>query len=248
MTQFVCSRTLLSTLPFFSGLADSQVDAVLPHIQHRKYPSRFRILRAGETPDGLYVVLSGRVAVMHEDAQGHQFIARVIGAGEFFGELGLLEREPCTASIQSQEPCEILFLARGRVLEFLEQSAGAALAMLRTVVRRLHEAHGKMQGLALATVYERVARVLIETSRVIDGERRVEVGAERIAAMVGASREMVSRVIGDMIRRHVVRRYRRKLIVVDDSALSRHGLRDSQDRPAAPERAKAHTLQAAVPA
>jgi CRP/FNR family cyclic AMP-dependent transcriptional regulator len=246
VTQFVCSRTLLSTLPFFSGLAEAQVDAVLPYVQYRKYPSRFRILRAGETPDGLYVVLSGRVAVMHEDAQGHQFIARVIGSGEFFGELGLLEREPCTASVQSQEPCEILFLARGRVLEFLEQSAGAALAMLRTVVRRLHEAHGKMQGLALATVYERVARVLLETSRVIDGERRVEVGAERIAAMVGASREMVSRVIGDMIRRHVVRRYRRKLIVVDDSALSRPGIRDSQERPAAREFATAKALQAAV--
>lgn len=221
VTHFSCSRTLLRTLPLFSGLADAQVDALLPHVQHRSYPSRFRILHAGENTDGLYLLLSGRVAVLHEDPLGHQFIARTIGAGDFFGELGLLESEPCAASVQSQEPCEVLFLARGRVLEFLGQSPDAALGMLRTVVKRLHDAHGKMHGLALTTVYDRVASVLLECSRVIDGERRVEVGAERIAAMVGASREMVSRVIGDMIRRHVVRRERRKLIVVDDSGLSR---------------------------
>ena len=223
MTHFICSRELLRTLPFFSGLADSDVDAVLPHVQHRAYPARARILRAGENTDGLYVVLSGRVAVLHEDADGRQFIARVIGTGEFFGELGLIEREPCLASVQAQEPCEILFLSRSRVLEFIEHSAGAALALLRTVVKRLHDAHGKMQGLALTTVYQRVARVLLETSRMIDGERRVDVGAERIAAMVGASREMVSRVISEMIRRHAVRRHRRKLIVVDDGALAVEG-------------------------
>lgn len=240
MSDFICSRDLLRNLPFFSGLADSQVDAVLPHVQHRVYPSRSRILRAGESTDGLYVVLTGRVLVLHEDAHGRQFIARIIGSGEFFGELGLIEREPCLASVQAQEPCEILFLARSRVLEFLEQSAGAALAMLRTVVKRLHDAHGKMQGLALATVYERVARVLLETSRMIDGERRVEVGAERIAAMVGASREMVSRVIGEMIRRDTVRRHRRKLIVVDDRALARDGLHArAAERAATPSAASA---------
>ena len=232
MTHFSCSRTLLRTLPLFSGLADAQVDALLPHVQHRSYPTRFRILHAGENTDGLYLLLSGRVTVLHEDALGHQFIARVIGPGDFFGELGLLESEPCAASVQAQEPCEVLFLARGRVLEFLGQSADAALGMLRTVVSRLHDAHGKMHGLALTTVYERVANVLLECSRVIDGERRVEVGAERIAAMVGASREMVSRVIGDMIRRHVVRRERRKLIVVDDSGLSRPASGEAQGRAA----------------
>jgi len=232
VTHFSCSRTLLRTLPLFSGLADSQVDALLPHVQHRTYPSRARILQAGESTDGLYLLLSGRVAVLHEDAHGRQFIARITGPGEFFGELGLLEREPCAASVQSQEPCEILFISRGRVLELLEQSAGAAIGMLRAVVKRLHDAHGKMHGLALTSVYERVANVLLETSRVIDGERRVEVGAERIAAMVGASREMVSRVIGDMIRRHVVRRERRKLIVIDDSGLSRPAMDESQSRPA----------------
>lgn len=242
MTHFDCSRALLSTLPFFSGLADSQIDAVLPHIQHRIYPSRFRILRAGENTDGLYVVLSGSVVVLHEDGQGRQFIARVIGSGEFFGELGLLEPEPCAASVQSQESCELLFLSRSRVLECLGQSSSAALGMLRTVVKRLNDAHGKMQGLALSTVYERVASVMLETSSVIDGERRVEVGSERIAAMVGASREMVSRVIGDMIRRHVVRRQRRRLIVLDDCALVPNGLRDSR------ERAESHSLSAnAVP-
>jgi CRP/FNR family transcriptional regulator, cyclic AMP receptor protein len=218
VTPFNCSRTLLRALPFFSGLSDSQVDDLLPHVKYRSYPARFRILRAGEDIDGLYVVLSGRVILLHEDADGRRFIAQVIGPADFFGEQSLLQYASCSVNVQSQEPCEILFITRRRVLALLEQSPGSALAMLRMLIKRLQHAHVKMQTLALSTVYERAAHVLLETSRVIDGERRVEVGAEAIAAMVGASREMVSRVIGDMIRRHVVRREGRELILLDCSA------------------------------
>ena len=219
MTRFACTAASLRTQPFFADFSDCQIDAVLPHIQHRRYAGRTRILRAGEASDGLYLMLSGSVAVLHHDGEGRHFIAAVIGSGELFGELGLIEGKPSSATVQTQENCELLFLARQHVLDCLERSASAAFSLLRTVVTRLHEAHRKMERLALHSVYDRVAHVLLEAGRWIDGELVVDVGAERIAATIGASREMVSRVVGEMIKKRAVRRERRKLVVLDSDAL-----------------------------
>ena len=83
-----------------------------------------------------------------------------------------------------------------------------------------------MANLALVNVYGRVAQLLLETGHDADGEWPVGLRAEDIAALVGASREMVSRVIRSMIERGAVRRYKRKLIVKDRSALFCPGSRD----------------------
>jgi CRP/FNR family cyclic AMP-dependent transcriptional regulator len=221
MTRFACSAASLRTQPFFAAFTDREIDAVLPHVQHRRYAPRTRMLCAGEVSDGLYLVLSGTAAVLHHDGDGRQFIASVVGAGELFGELGLIEGEPSSATVQSQEVCELIFLARAHVLQCVERSAGAALSLLRTVVARLHEAHRKMERLALHSVYDRVAHVLLDSGRYVDGELVVDVGAERIAATIGASREMVSRVVGEMIRKQAVRRDRRRIVVLDRRALER---------------------------
>ena len=221
MTGFACSAASLRTQPFFAAFSDREIDAVLPHVQHRRYPARARILCAGEVSDGLYLVLSGTAAVLHHDGDGRQFIAAVVGAGELFGELGLIEGEPSSATVQAQDACELLFLGRGHVLQCVEHSAGAALSLLRTVVTRLHEAHRNMERLALHSVYDRVVHVLLDSGRHVDGELVVDVGAERIAATIGASREMVSRVVGEMIRNRAVRRDGRRIVVLDRGALAR---------------------------
>jgi CRP/FNR family cyclic AMP-dependent transcriptional regulator len=91
--------------------------------------------------------------------------------------------------------------------------------MLHMVLARMDELHRKIEGLALMGVRERVARVLLEAGQDADGEWRVALGTEQIAAMVGASREMVSRVLKGMTESGAVRRERRKLIVLDRSAI-----------------------------
>jgi CRP-like cAMP-binding protein len=78
-----------------------------------------------------------------------------------------------------------------------------------------------MADLALKNVYGRVARVLLDNGHEAEGTWLVKPGAEQIAGMVGASREMVSRVIKHMIGKGAVRRYKRKLIVLDRTALTR---------------------------
>ena len=220
MSRFTGDPQLLKRLPPFSWLSETQLAWALPTVEQRRYPARTVLQRYGDAGDGLYILLSGRVSVLHQDAQGHELIAASVGANDFVGELGLLEDEVCAASIRCDTACELLFIPRKVVLECLEDNNRAAMCMLRKSLKRLCETHRKLATLALTKVYDRVAAVLLEHSRDADGERRVEIGSEQISARVAASREMVSRVIKDMIGRGMVRRERRKLIIVDAAALT----------------------------
>jgi CRP/FNR family cyclic AMP-dependent transcriptional regulator len=227
MMTVVCNPNVLRSVPLFSSLGDDELAAMLPLMQQRSYPARTCILRAGETGDGLYVILSGRVRVLLDDGEGHEIIVAVFGPNEFFGEIELMDGGARLANFDCAQPTEVLQIPRKVVTDWLERDVTAAMLVLGTVARRLADAHQKIGTLALVNVYGRVARVLLEEGHEgTNGEWLVEPGAEQIAAMVGASREMVSRVVKDMIGRGMVRRYKRKLIVLD-----RHLLQEGHCRP-----------------
>jgi CRP/FNR family cyclic AMP-dependent transcriptional regulator len=219
MTSVFCNPSILRNVPLFSGLQDADLAGMLSGMEHRTYAARSCILRSGEQADGLYVVLSGRVRLLLDDGEGHEIIVATFGPNDFFGEIEVLESAPGQGSFDCPQPTEILQIARKALVEWLERNPAATLSMLRSVIRRLADAHEKIGTLALVNVYGRVARVLLESSHEANGEWLVEPGAEQIASMVGASREMVSRVVKDMINKGIVRRHKRKLIVIDRQLL-----------------------------
>lgn len=219
MRRIFCNPSTLKSVPLFSNVDDDQIAAMLPMMQHRSYRARASILRAGESADGLYVILSGHVKVLVDDGEGHQAILAVLGPNEFFGEVGLIDAGPRFTNVLAQQGCEIVYVPRNVLFDWLERDRSAAMSMLRTVTARLADAQRKIVSLALMDVYGRVARLLLDTSYDMNGEWLVQAGSEQIAAMVGASREMVSRVVKDMIARGVVRRQKRKLIVLDRASL-----------------------------
>ena len=214
------SADVLKTVPLLSELSAADFEQLLPAVQRRAFSARECILRAGESPDGLYVVVSGRVRLVHQDQEGRALIAEIFGPGELFGEMGLIDASGCPASVVAAESCELVFIPRQEVVECMSRSHAAAMSLLRTALTRLCKAHRQMANLALTKVYARVAQVLMTNGREADGEWHVDVGSEQIAAMVGASREMVSRVLKCMIEKRLVRRFKRKLIVIDREALS----------------------------
>lgn len=230
MNAFTRDPAAIRKLPLFSPLTETQFAWLVPAIQFRTYSAGKCILHSGEAPDGLYIIIAGRVRVMHDDGQGHALIVADYGPGEFFGEMGLIDSAPCPANIHVVDACEVAYVPRKILLECIEDNAAGAVYMLRTALDRLCAAHRKMADLALMNVYGRVARVLLDNGREADGSWLVEPGSERIAAMVGASREMVSRVIKHMIGKGTVRRHKRKLIVLDRAALACASVKGSASR------------------
>lgn len=213
------SAETLRHLPLFSALSDPEFARLLRSTKRRTFSARECVLSAGEPPDGLYIVIAGHVRLVHQDQEGRALIAEIYGPGDMFGEMGLLDATAYPVSVIAAEECGVAFIPREAAIECLESNVAAAMSMLRLSLDRLRKAHRQMANLALTKVYSRVAQVLVSHGCEAGGEWHVDVGSEQIAAMVGASREMVSRVLRCMIEKRVVRRFKRKLIVTDRQAL-----------------------------
>jgi CRP/FNR family cyclic AMP-dependent transcriptional regulator len=137
---------------------------------------------------------------MMSDAEGKEVILSLIGPGEYFGEMGLIDDSPRSASVVTIEPCELLAVSKRDFKKCLAESVEMAGAVMKGLVRRLREADRKIGSLALLDVYGRVARLLLDMSELQNGQRVVakRLPKQDIAKMIGASREMVSRVMKDL--------------------------------------------------
>lgn len=221
MANFALNPHVLKNVPLFSSFSDSQLAVLLPAVQHRRFPRGSFIIRAGEETDALYIILAGRAKVLIPDDDGNEVILAVIGPNEFFGEMGLLDDQPRSASVETMEPTEVLRITRTAFLNCLRDNFDAAMLIIRNLVKRLREADRKIESLALIDVYGRVARLLMEIAKEQNGEWIVEKAPpkQEIARMIGASREMVSRVVKDLHDKGVIRADKRRIVILDRESM-----------------------------
>src|SRR6187455_225537 len=208
------SPQILKPVPLFSSMSDEQLRMLQPCLQQRSYPRSSFVLRAGEETDALYIILSGRAKVLIPDEQGREVILAVMGPNDFFGEMGLLDDLPRSASVETLEACQMLRFSKSGFITCLKDNFDLAMIILRNLVKRLREADRKIESLALIDVYGRVARLLIEMAKQQpDGQYVIERAPpkQEIALMIGASREMVSRVVKDLNDKGVIRAEKRKI-------------------------------------
>jgi CRP/FNR family cyclic AMP-dependent transcriptional regulator len=223
MTNLTVNPAILKTVPLFALLSDHQLAALFPAIQHRTYPRHAFMLRAGEKADALYIIMAGRAKVVVDDGEGREVTLTVIGANEFFGEMSLIDDKPRSASVEALEVCEVLYISKAAFMSCLKDNFEVAMLILRAVVARLREADRKIASLALMDVHGRVARLIMDLAREVNDDWIVDTGSEEMARMVGASREMVSRVLKEMRDSGLIRRDKRKIVVLDRSSMDRRG-------------------------
>lgn len=225
MTNLTVNPTILKTVPLFALFSDHQLAALFPAIQHRSYPRHAFMIRAGEKTDALYILISGRAKVVIDDGEGREVTLNVIGPSEFFGEMSLIDEKPRSASVEAIEPCEVLYISKPAFMNVLKGNFDVAMLMLRSVIGKLREADQKIASLALMDVHGRVARLIMDLAREVDGHWIVDTGSEEMARMVGASREMVSRVIKEMRDGGLIKRDKRKIVILDHASMT-HGTAD----------------------
>lgn len=194
------STLLLRNVPLFAVLPEAQLLLLTGVVGRKSFPRGATIISAGDTNDFLYIIISGRLKVMMSDDEGREVILAILGFNEFFGEMGLLDDSPRSASVVALEPCELLSLSKRDFKKCLLDNFELSMTVMRGLVKRLREADGKIGSLALMDVYGRVARLLLEMSELVDGRKVVtkKLAKQDIAKMIGASREMVSRVMKDL--------------------------------------------------
>ena len=152
----------------------------------------------------LFIILTGRARVITTDARGREVILASLTLSDYIGEMSLIDNEPHSASVRAELQTDVLMLGRVEFARCLPENTSMAYAVMKGLVQRLRHADRKIESLALMDVYGRVARALIEASHT-DAEGlaviRDKVSRQDLAKMVGASREMVSRVMKDLEER-----------------------------------------------
>jgi CRP/FNR family cyclic AMP-dependent transcriptional regulator len=194
------STAVLKAVPLFSSFPEDQLRMLAAVVTRKSATRSTTVMAGGDATDSLYIVLSGRLKVMMSDADGKEVILSILGPGEFFGEMGLIDDAPRSASVVAIEACELLSIAKRDFKKCLSENFEMTMAVMRGLVRRLREADRKIGSLALLDVYGRVARLLLDMSETVEGEKVVtkRLPKQDIAKMIGASREMVSRVMKDL--------------------------------------------------
>jgi len=194
------STAVLKAVPLFASCPDEQLRMLTPVVGRKSVSRGTMVMAAGDLTDSLYIVLSGRLKVMMSDAEGKEVILSILGPGEFFGEMGLIDDSPRSASVVAIEACELLSIAKRDFKKSLADNFDMTMAVMRGLVKRLRDADRKIGSLALLDVYGRVARLLLDMSETVNGQKMVtkRLPKQDIAKMIGASREMVSRVMKDL--------------------------------------------------
>lgn len=204
MSTMVSNLELIRRVPLFSMLTTSQAESVAQAVVKRRYKRGEAIVEQGKKSNALAIILTGRARVVTTDARGREVILATLHPGDYVGEMSLIDNEPHSATVRTEVQTDVLVVARPEFARCLPENSSMAYAVMKGLVQRLRQADRKIESLALMDVYGRVARALLE-SAVTDREGnaviREKVSRQDLAKMVGASREMVSRVMKDLEER-----------------------------------------------
>lgn len=200
VTETLPSLTLLRNLPIFSRVPEDALGKIARIAHHRRVVRGVTLVHAGEHTDSLYVLINGSIKVMNTNEEGREVILAILGPGEFFGEMGMIDGSPRSATIVSTESCEFLVITKDDFRQVLSENFEITLQIMKSLVHRLREADRKIESLALEDVHGRVGNLLMDFSEIKGGRRIVtrKITKQDIAKMVGASREMVSRVMKEL--------------------------------------------------
>ena len=179
-------------------LTVAQGDAVAAAVVKRRFKRGEAIVEQGKQSNALSIILTGRARVISTDARGREVILATMRPGDYVGEMSLIDNEPHSATVMAEIQTDALILGRLEFARCLPENSSMAYAVMKGLVQRLRQADRKIESLALMDVYGRVARALLEFSSEDSTGNAVirdKVSRQDLAKMVGASREMVSRVM-----------------------------------------------------
>jgi CRP/FNR family cyclic AMP-dependent transcriptional regulator len=191
---------VLKSVEIFSGLSDAELAALEESSIRRSYPKNTVIINENDVADSLYVIESGKVKVYCSDKNGKEFIMNTLGSRDYFGELALLDDDRRSASVRTMEKADFCIIYKQDFNQVLDQHPNIAKTLIRNITRRVRALTEKVKSLALQDVYGRVTKVLNSLATERNDEFYVEekLTQQDIADRVGASREMVARILKDL--------------------------------------------------
>lgn len=196
--------------PLFADLDDRELSAIAAVAKTRRYGKDDVVFHADESGDVFCLIRDGQVKITMISPEGKEIILSLLGPGDFFGEMALLDDEPRSATVVATEPLELVTIWRTDFLQLLSENFDITRKVLAEISRRLRTASNRIESLATMDVYGRLARFFLDLAK--DQGKVLENGYvavtrpthQAIANMIGTSRETVSRLIHDLMRQNLL--------------------------------------------
>ncbi len=189
----------LPEVALFGGLTDDEREALLARLRRRLHRKGSTVFMYGETGRDLYLIESGSVKICMATADGKELTLVILGPGEFFGELALLDGEPRSSDAVIMEDSQLLLLERSEFIKFMEEHPSVAHRVIEVLSRRLRNNNELVQDAAFFDVAARLARVILRLADSV-GHRDADgitiskrLTQTDLAGMIGTTRESVNK-------------------------------------------------------
>lgn len=206
---------MLKNVPLFASLNDEEVARIEKHATTRNFPKRSVLINEGDQTNSLYVIVSGKVKIYCADEHGKEIIIATLEPGDYFGELALIDDAERSASVMTLEDSSFLVISKEAFKTALGQYPEIAIRLIQEFTHRLRNMTDNIKNLALLDVYGRVAKTLLnmateENEQLVIHEKLTQ---QDIANRVGASREMVAKIMKDLTTGGYIEAEDRKIII-----------------------------------
>ncbi len=192
-------QDILRDVPLFSSLDESELEQIAGLVKTRSFKKNSVIVTQGQESNSFYIVLSGRLRVFRDDEDGNEVILNDLQGTSWFGELAILADTTRSASVMTLEPTQLGIISQHDLNRLLVENPNLTLGIAKFLARRVVELTEDVSDLAMLDVYGRVARTLEKHAKEENGKLITgRFTHQEIAAMVGASREMISKILKEL--------------------------------------------------
>jgi CRP-like cAMP-binding protein len=220
---------LFRKVPLFSGLSDPVLASIAQLAVRKRYEPRETIVQQSEDGGELFVIVEGHLKATSAGADGRDIALSIMGPGEVFGEISLLDGGPRSATVVSLDRCELVSIRREPFLRFLESSPKTAIELLRVLSLRVRKLTERSDDVAFLRVGERLAKRIAGLAQKYgqkqpDGGLRLrfKLSQQEIGELVSATRESANKQIKAWEQAGLLSQQNGYLIVHDVERLRQH--------------------------
>jgi CRP-like cAMP-binding protein len=208
--------------PIFCDLDPEALDQLCRYAKHATLKRGAAIFSKGDPGNSLVAVIRGTVKISISSAEGRSAILNLIGPGEIFGEVALLDGLARTADATANSNCEIFVIDRREFLPFVRSQPALAMKFIELLCARLRWTSDQVEEVILQDLAGRLASALIrltEKHKLAPGGRTIAITQQEISEMVGMTRESINKQLRAWATRNWVRLEHGAIVVLDTESL-----------------------------
>lgn len=219
-----CTRYLRGIF-VFSKLSEEDLGKVAAIVKTKEYSKNSVIFREGETGEGLFFVIKGKIKLSKLTEEGKEKILHFCQEGDVFAEILLFDGGSYPATAETIEDAEIGLIRHDDLEQLLRGNNEITMKILKVMAKRLREAQLQVRDLAFKDAYGRLASALLHLSEEYGGKiagasrTGMNLNQQELANVIGSSRETVARILGEWRKDGIISIEKREIFILDKGKL-----------------------------